>query len=178
MNPNAAASSRKGLAIDALLSQSLLAKALAAGAIPASGELAAAALPRLADAVISIDGPGVGQFAPQESRPALERSGGQGAPKRWWLEVRAEVTCTCERCLAPVAVSIASRRGFEFFASAGLADRRAQQMEEDLSGADPDADQVDLIVEEDRPTLLALMEDELLLELPMAPKHANCPPPA
>lgn len=156
--------------MDTVLSEASLSKAAASGLAPASGELSATFLPRLADSVLSIDGPVRWQFAPEvPGRLAA------GAPKRWWLDVSADVTCACERCLAPVTIAISSRRGFEFFASAGLLERRSRQLQDDALGADPDADRVDLIPDEDRPTLLALIEDELLLELPMAPKHEICP---
>ncbi len=36
---------------------------------------------------------------------------------------------------------------------------------------------VDFLAPEDSASLMALLEDELLLELPLAPKHENCQAP-
>lgn len=179
MDPKALSASRKSFPLDAALTESLLARALSSGQLPASGELSASALPRLAGSVLAIDGPVVWQFAPQASRGgALHATvAARAAPKRWWLEVRAQLVCSCERCLSPVTISVHGRRAFEFYATASLADRRARQLEE--SGTpDPDADHLDLVALEEGASLLALMEDELLLELPMAPKHETCPLPS
>lgn len=172
MNPNATASARNAIAMTTPLSEASLAKASASGLLPAAGELAAEKLSRLAASVLSIDGLASWQLAPQASART-----GSGSSRRYWLTVKANVTCSCERCLAPVSMTIASRRGFEFFASEGLLERRAAQLEE-LAESDPDAQNVDLLLDEDGLTLLGLIEDELLLELPMAPKHETCPLPA
>jgi uncharacterized metal-binding protein YceD (DUF177 family) len=42
---------------------------------------------------------------------------------------------------------------------------------------DPDLPMVDFLAPEDSASLRGLIEDELLLELPMAPKHADCQTP-
>ena len=102
------------------------------------------------------------------------------------LSVKAKVVCRCERCLEPVAWTVESRRGFEFFASAALADRateqQALQAQEnlDLGGSGTDAAElhdVDFLSPEDGLSLRDLVEDEVLLALPMAPKHADCAAP-
>ena len=111
-------------------------------------------------------------FGPDASGP------GPGHPRRrWWLAARVRLACICERCLEPVALVLESRRGFEFFESAALADARTEQMTAEDEARDPDLPVVDFLAPEDAASLRGLIEDELLLELPMAPKHADCQAP-
>ena len=125
--------------------------------------------------VLAIDGPVSWQFAAQAPRHAPGPA--KALPRRWRLQVKAALVCSCERCLSPVTIAVDGQRAFESFSTASLADRRARQLEE--SGTpDPDADQLDLVTFEDGASLLALIEDELLLALPMAPKHETCPLPS
>jgi uncharacterized protein len=51
----------------------------------------------------------------------------------------------------------------------------AEQTNDDTE--DSDADDVDFLSPEDSLSLRDLVEDELLLALPMAPKHPQCRPP-
>lgn len=161
--------------MDAKLSAPVLSKACAGGLLPASGEMPPSALPRLAASVLAIQAPVQWSFGPEtDGRDLASR------PRRYWLEVSASLSCTCERCLEPVSVALRSRRGFEFFASPGLADRRLKELQElaESSGsAAPEVENIDFMSSEDEATLATLIEDELLLELPMAPKHSGCQPP-
>ncbi len=159
--------------LDLALTSTLLERALKAGALPASGELPARALSRLAASVVALADPVHWAFSPDE-RPL-----GPGHPRRrWWLTAQAEVTCTCERCLEPVHIALSAKRGFEFFESAALADARTDQMGQAQEALDPELEQVDFLSPEDEASLRSLIEDELLLELPMAPKHGDCRQPA
>ena len=105
------------------------------------------------------------------------------AARRWWLAISGTVACRCERCLEPVNLSVRERRGFEFFDSAGEADRATEQQAHDAadsdgSGPSPEFEQLDFLSVDDGLSLKDLVEDEILLALPMAPKHANCRAPA
>lgn len=159
--------------LDAALSSTMLERALKAGALPASGELSAKALGRLAESAMALADPVHWAFFPDE-RPL-----GPGHPRRrWWLTAQAQVTCICERCLEPVQLDLSAKRGFEFFESAALADARTEQIGQAQAALDPELEQVDFLAPEDAATLRSLIEDELLLELPMAPKHGECRQPA
>ena len=84
-----------------------------------------------------------------------------------WLHLglQAQVPQTCQRCLAPYAQPVTVDRWFRF-----VADEATALAEDD------DAEE-DLLVFEPRFDLQALVEDELLLALPLVPMHEQCPTP-
>ncbi len=153
-----------------VLSQEVLAHALKVGAIPAEGCFTPSDLPRLTAALM-------GYREPPRWRLLAEPSNqGQGDGRLWWLEIDAELDCACSRCLGPMPVSLRLRRGFEFCRTAKEADQKTEDwLADQADGLDlPD---VDFLAPEDQMTVLLLVEDELLLALPMAPKHADCQAP-
>lgn len=77
------------------------------------------------------------------------------------LAVRARVTLQCQRCLEPLPVEVESTRDLVFVPSGRLS---AFEDEED------DADYLPL---EDAIDPLGVVEDEVLLVLPIAPRHAE-----
>jgi uncharacterized protein len=88
------------------------------------------------------------------------------APQLWLhLALQAQVPQTCQRCLAPYAQPVAVDRWFRF-----VADEATALTEDD------DAEE-DLLVFQPRFDLHALVEDELLLALPLVPMHEQCPTP-
>ncbi|MFT3718004.1 YceD family protein [Pseudorhodoferax sp.] len=115
----------------------------------------------------------------------FEEAGGRGAdrPVRWqahgelrkppghapqvWLHLQAEaeVPLTCQRCLEPVDETLAVDRWFRFVADEAQAAAEDEEAEEDVLALDPAFD------------LQALVEDELLMALPLVPRHAVCPAP-
>jgi uncharacterized protein len=90
-----------------------------------------------------------------------------GAPAQVWLHVRAEadLPMTCQRCLKPVVEPLDVDRWFRFVAS-----------EEEAANEDTDAEE-DLLVLQRQFKLLELIEDELLLALPVIARHDTCPDP-
>lgn len=84
---------------------------------------------------------------------------------RHWLHLRAEtvLSLTCQRCLEPVDMPLAVARSFRFVATEAQAEIEDEDAEEDVLAISHEFD------------LLALVEDELLMELPLAPTHATCP---
>lgn len=82
-----------------------------------------------------------------------------------WLAVSAQtaVPLTCQRCLEPFATPVAFERHFRFVATEQQAQAEDETAEEDL-----------LVLSRDF-NLLDLVEDELLLALPLVPMHAHCP---
>jgi len=173
MSPKSAQSSETNFRVDLQLSGPMLEKALSLGRLPATGELTQQALPRLGQEVLAIDGPVRWSFSP-DPRPL----GPGRRRRRWWLDVSADLVCTCERCLGPVDLTLETRRGFEFFESAAKADAYSLKMDELESESDPDTELVDYLSPEDGMTIATLVEDEILLNMPMAPKHGQCELPA
>lgn len=95
-----------------------------------------------------------------EMRPS--RGGGPHA----WLHLKAGVTLplSCQRCLLPVDVPVSVDRSFRFVADEETAAAQDDDSEEDVLALSRAFDVVELV------------EDELLMELPLAPHHETCPP--
>ena len=93
--------------------------------------------------------------------------GPAGGPDGPWLELTAEacVRLACQRCLQDVDVPLSIERSFRFVADEALA-----------SALDADAEE-DVLALPQRLDLHALLEDELLLGLPLVPMHETCPQP-
>jgi len=87
---------------------------------------------------------------------------GQLAP---WLRLTVLTTLPqiCQRCLEPVEVPVQVAREFRFVDSEALAEQQDDDCEEDLLVASREFD------------LAALIEDEVLLALPLVPRHEVCP---
>jgi uncharacterized protein len=94
------------------------------------------------------------------------RPGGDGQPAVW-LHVRAGLMLplACQRCLGPVATPLSVDRWFRFVADEATAESQDDQSEEDVLALEP------------RPDLLSLIEDELLMAMPLVPMHEACPEP-
>jgi uncharacterized protein len=84
-----------------------------------------------------------------------------------WLHLNASTVLplTCQRCLEPVDVPLAVDRSFRFVADETTAAAQDDQAEEDLLAISRAFD------------LLGLVEDELLMEVPVVPRHEVCPKP-
>ncbi len=112
----------------------------------------------------------------------FEEAEGRGAdrPVRWrvvgqmrgsagslqpWLQLTADVALplTCQRCLEQVDEQLTVDRWFRFVADEEQAEREDEASEEDVLALDPAFD------------VAALVEDELLMEVPLVPRHTVCP---
>lgn len=95
------------------------------------------------------------------------RPGARGAQPSVWLHVQAQaqLPLACQRCLAPVPVALEVDRWFRFVADEAQAAAEDEDCEEDVLALEP------------RPHLRELIEDELLMELPLVPMHDTCPQP-
>lgn len=84
-----------------------------------------------------------------------------------WVHLAAHTTIalTCQRCLGPVDIEVQFARDFRFVATEELAEIEDEESEEDVLVLSRTFD------------LLALVEDELLMAMPTAPKHDVCPKP-
>ncbi|HET9978472.1 MAG TPA: DUF177 domain-containing protein [Burkholderiaceae bacterium] len=82
------------------------------------------------------------------------------------LVAQATVTRECQRCLKPMALALAVDRRFLFAAD-----------EASAAALDAETDEADVLVLTPRLDLHDLVEDELLLALPIVPRHERCPEP-
>ena len=82
-----------------------------------------------------------------------------------WLNVTANtlVPLTCQRCMGTVEMPLVVDQWYRFVAS------------EAIAMAEDDESEEDLLVMELQFDLLAVIEDELLMALPLVPKHDECP---
>lgn len=92
------------------------------------------------------------------------RSDSVGASQAWLhLTVAASLPLTCQRCLGPVDITVSVDRWFRFVATEAEAEALDDEGEEDL------------LVTSRQFSLAGLIEDELLLGLPLVPRHDRCP---
>ena len=153
------------------LSAEALERHLQVGHLPAEGACDLTAMPRLAEEA-GLEGPIRWRLSARTESPGLLRG-----HRIWRLETSARLSLACERCLEPVVIARETVRGFVFLSAAAEAD--AFQAADQGSEGDISAeDEVDAISPEDRQSLRDLLEDELLLGIPMAPMHVDCALPA
>ena len=90
---------------------------------------------------------------------------GSGAEDDVWLHLQAKtsVPLTCQRCMATVATPLEVDQWYRFVATEDIAMAQDDDAEEDLLVMAPQFD------------LLAVLEDELLMALPLVPMHDECP---
>ncbi|WP_137896425.1 YceD family protein [Ramlibacter sp. 2FC] len=88
-----------------------------------------------------------------------------GATDQLWLHLRAQVSLPliCQRCLGAVMIAVEVERPFRFVADEATAAALDDESEEDVLVLDRAFD------------LPALIEDELLMALPLVPRHESCP---
>lgn len=87
-----------------------------------------------------------------------------GAPEIWLdLQAQTELGMQCQRCLDPMRQALAFERSFRFVRDEATAELLDEELEDDVLVWRKDFD------------LQALVEDELLMELPVAPRHEVCP---
>jgi uncharacterized protein len=82
-----------------------------------------------------------------------------------WLHLKADTVLpmTCQRCLEPVDVPLVVDRSFRFVADEETASALDDEAEEDLLAISRAFD------------LPGLVEDELLMAMPVVPRHEACP---
>lgn len=94
----------------------------------------------------------------------LPAAAGEG---EWWLSLSAQapVWLTCQRCLQPFEVPLAFERRLRFVRGEAEAEALDAESEDDVLALSRSLD------------LRELVEDELLLALPIVPRHEVCPQP-
>lgn len=82
-----------------------------------------------------------------------------------WLHLTADTSLplTCQRCMRAVQTPLHVDQWYRFVAS------------EDIAMAEDDASDEDLLVLSPQFDLAAVLEDELLMALPLVPMHDTCP---
>jgi len=126
------------------------------------GSLGAAALPRLTTDAPLLDGSTADW---QADGQWVATAGGAG---QTWLHLQAGATVVlaCQRCLQPLTVPLSVDRRIRFVATEEEAERLDEEGEDDVLA---------------RPArgldLPGLVEDELILALPLVPRHTVCPQP-
>jgi uncharacterized protein len=134
--------------------------ALCRGSESVEGRAPLAGLPRLCDMLVlpQGDAPDVAWSAQGSLRAR------PGAAAERWLRVRAEarVVLQCQRCLEPLPQGLQADRSILFVDSEKEAERLDQEIEDDVLALPPRFD------------LLEWIEDELMLALPLVPRHDAC----
>lgn len=135
----------------------------------ASAELAGceplASYPRLLEAAQAAAGQLQGREVRWQARGEARAEPGGGV--QVWVHLRAQAVLplVCQRCLEPAEVALEVDRAFRFVATEAQAEALDEEIEEDVLVLARDFD------------LRTLVEDELLMALPLVPRHAACPVP-
>jgi len=90
-----------------------------------------------------------------------------GATQAPWLHLTADTALPliCQRCMGTVEAALSVDRWFRF------------AVDEATAAAEDDVSEEDVLVVSREFDLRALIEDELLMSLPVAPRHEHCPEP-
>ncbi|NMM77081.1 hypothetical protein B2J88_12175 [Rhodococcus sp. SRB_17] len=98
-----------------------------------------------------------------QARGELRALAGDSSDLWLHLKVQASFPMVCQRCLTPVDVPLEVDRSFRFVADEATAEALDDDVEEDLLALSREFD------------LHELIEDELLMALPVVPRHDVCP---
>jgi uncharacterized protein len=133
----------------------------ARGTLSLNGQGVLADWPRLAQELFGSDmlaGPVVWELQGRSVSQA-------GGADQIWLDLKAVVhlPMQCQRCLTPVLETVQASRNFRFVTDEATAMALDDEAEEDILVISRDFD------------ALALIEDELILSLPLVPLHGECP---
>ena len=89
-----------------------------------------------------------------------------GAEQVWLhLQVHTQLPMVCQRCLTPAVIPLDVDRDYRFVADEATAELEDDEAEEEVLVLSRQFD------------LLELIEDELLMALPVVPRHEECPVP-
>ena len=114
---------------------------------------------------LSQEARGLAADAPLEWSAIGEISSAHTGESQVWLHMTARVTVplVCQRCMGPLDVALHVKPSFRFVATEEIALAQDEDAEEDV-----------LVFARDF-NLAALIEDELLMALPLIPRHEVCP---
>lgn len=124
-----------------------------------------AELPRLAEATHAEAKPDASDAVAWRLR-GESRAARSGTRQTWLhLDARCALSLVCQRCLGPVAADVHAQRSFLFAVDEAAATALDAEVEEDVLVLTRSLDARELV------------EDELLLALPLVPRHEVCPDP-
>jgi uncharacterized protein len=139
-------------------------RAFCADAAAVSGQTPLATLPRLAQGLAEPPGDLTARWSAQgQAKPVA------GGESELWLALQAQasVVLECQRCLASYNQPLALARRFRFVRGEEEAERLDELSEDD-----------DVLALPPRLDLIELLEDELILAIPLVPRHeGSCPEP-
>ncbi len=98
-----------------------------------------------------------------QARAELRPGAGDEADVWLHMTASASIPLTCQRCLTAVDSPIKVDQWYRFVAT------------EEIATAEDDESEEDLLVMEPQFDLLAVLEDELIMALPVVPMHEVCP---
>lgn len=100
-----------------------------------------------------------------QAQGELVETAGSGSAAQVWLHVQAQATLpqVCQRCLADVDLTLDVDRDYRFVADEATAEAQDDDCEEDVLALNREFN------------LMELIEDELLMALPLVPRHEVCP---
>jgi uncharacterized protein len=139
--------------------------AFAADAGELDGQWPLTALTRLAEAGATDAPDGPNEVVQWHAR-GESRGRRAGEPQLWLhLQAHTHAWLQCQRCLQPMREALAANRVFRFVRTEAEAEAEDPDSEEDVLALSRSLD------------LRALVEDELILALPLVPRHEVCPEP-
>jgi uncharacterized protein len=141
-------------------------RSLAQAAGQVKGQEGLQRFPRLTEELLEPGSPPVAVEVQWQAAGEM-RAASQGGQAEVWLHLEASTTLPiqCQRCLGPVDTPLAVDRWYRFVADEATAEAQDDESEEDVLALEP------------RMSLIQLIEDELLMELPLVPMHETCPVP-
>jgi len=130
-----------------------------------AGTLSQVELPRLSESIeATVPALDVSWSARGEERQPLG-----GEPQVWLhLQAQTQVSLVCQRCLKTLPQTLDVARSFLFVADEDKALKLDEELEDDVLMLPSASAGLDL---------QALLEDELILALPIVPRHDVCPDP-
>ena len=135
-------------------------KSLAQSASIVSGHSALADFGRLMQETQGLGGDRFMSWTVRSDR----RADASGAVQVWlYLTANLTLPLVCQRCLGPVDVTVSIERSFRFVDTEAQAEAEDESSEEDVLALSLDF------------SLTDLLEDEVLMELPVVPRHEACP---
>ncbi len=102
------------------------------------------------------------QLVPWQASGTLRPLPGTGAKVRLSLRAQCTAALTCQRCLGPLLLPLQVQREFYFVPGEDVAAKLDDEIEQDV---------LELTAALD---LHELIEDELILALPLVPRHGDC----
>jgi uncharacterized protein len=139
--------------------------AFADAAAEVSGQWPLTALPRLAEMTCRDSGVDADPMLDWNIRGEKRKLAGASVRPWLHLDARVRLAMLCQRCLLPVVLDVDARRSFAFVEGDAEAAELDAECEDDVLALVRELDSRELV------------EDELLLSLPLIPKHESCDPP-